>query len=88
MKVYLVNLIESERGWGSKIDEQYIFPTEELAIECAKLYNEKYNTGTTTPDWYMMMEYEGAVKVSKDQFNKFKYKGDLVSIPNDWVYTG
>ena len=42
MKVFLVNEIESEAGWGSKIDEQHIFPTADLAKEFVKAYNEAF----------------------------------------------
>lgn len=86
MKVFLVNCIESERGWGSKIDSQSIFPTEALAKDYCKIYNEKHNFTESIPDWYMLEEYVGEVNVNKTQFEKFKYKGNLVKIPDDWEF--
>ena len=43
MKVFLVNEIESEAGWGSKIDEQHIFPTADLTkkYDIRHLYENK-----------------------------------------------
>ena len=48
-----VSIIESERGWGQRIDEVKEFETEELAKKFVKEYNEKHNNQTTVPDWYM-----------------------------------
>jgi len=48
-KVYI---IESERGWGQRIDETKEFDTEEAAIAFCKDYN-KDNTADSAPDWYM-----------------------------------
>jgi hypothetical protein len=47
-----VLIIESERGWGQKIDEEKEFDTLELANAFIKEYNSK-NTETVVPDWYM-----------------------------------
>ncbi len=56
-KVYI---IESEAGWGQKVDETKEFPTREEAIEWAKAYNNKHNPPRdTTPSWYMYAEVEG-----------------------------
>ena len=48
-KVYI---IESERGWGQRVDETREFDTKELAIAFCEDYN-KDNTLNVTPDWYM-----------------------------------
>lgn len=47
-----VQVIESERGWGSKIDETKIF--NNLA-DAEKFVNEfnSHNTESSAPDWYM-----------------------------------
>lgn len=50
-----VAIIESERGWGRKIDEIKTFPTLDKAQAFIKEYNS-YNTSTTAPDWYMQAE--------------------------------
>ena len=56
---YRVDIIESERGWGSKIDESIYFDNEVEAKEYAADYNRKYNTTTDVPDWYMRADYVG-----------------------------
>jgi hypothetical protein len=57
---YRVDLIESERGWGSKIDEVLYFDNEEEAREYARAFNAR-NTAATAPDWYMRADYRGRV---------------------------
>ena len=62
---FRVDIIESERGWGSKIDESIYFDNEAEARKYANDYNEKYNPplkpGESVPDWYMIARYEGKV---------------------------
>jgi hypothetical protein len=58
---FRVDIIESERGWGSKIDETKYFDDEQEARKFAINYNEKYNTATEVPDWYMYAQYVGRV---------------------------
>jgi hypothetical protein len=55
---YRVDLIESERGWGSKIDETVYFDNEAEARKYCEDFNAQ-NTATTVPDWYMRAEYRG-----------------------------
>ena len=50
---YRVDLIEYERGWGSKVDETIYFDNEAEAREYVRAFNAK-NTVTTVPDWYMI----------------------------------
>ena len=57
---YRVDLIEYERGWGSKIDETLYFDNEEEAREYVKTFNAR-NTATTVPDWYMIADYRGRI---------------------------
>jgi hypothetical protein len=55
MKKTKVAIIESERGWGSKIDEVKEFDTPEEA----KDFVTKFNAGNDkpeVPDWYMRAE--------------------------------
>jgi hypothetical protein len=54
-KVYM---IESERGWGQKVDEVKVFPTREEAVKFAEEYNKKYNPPGPVPDWYIRAEVE------------------------------
>ena len=57
---FKVNIIESERGWGSKIDESIYFDNAEEAKKYVREYNEKYNNKDYVPDWYMYAEYVGS----------------------------
>lgn len=57
---YRVDLIEYERGWGSKVDETLYFDNEEEAREYVKTFNAR-NTATTVPDWYMIADYRGRI---------------------------
>ena len=57
---YRVDLIEYERGWGSKIDETIYFDNEAEARQYCKDFNAK-NTATTVPDWYMIADYRGSM---------------------------
>lgn len=58
---YRVDIIESERGWGSKIDETIYFDNEAEARKYAIDYNNTYNTAIEVPDWYMRADYVGKV---------------------------
>jgi hypothetical protein len=59
-------IIESERGWGQKVDEVREFDTEKERDDFIKEFNS-HNTETSAPDWYMKAE-RGRDKVypSKD----------------------
>jgi hypothetical protein len=57
---YRVDLIEYERGWGSKIDETIYFDNETEARKYCEDFNSK-NTVETVPDWYMIADYRGKV---------------------------
>lgn len=59
---YRVVIIESERGWGQKIDEEIYFDNEAEARQYAIDYNKKHNTATEVPDWYMRADYAGKVR--------------------------
>lgn len=49
VKVYIM---ESERGWGQRVDEVKEFDTAVEADAFIEEYNSK-NTDTEVPDWYM-----------------------------------
>jgi hypothetical protein len=57
---YRVDLIEYERGWGSKIDETLYFDNEAEAREYCKNFNAR-NTAKEVPDWYMIADYRGSI---------------------------
>lgn len=50
-----VAIIESERGWGRKIDEVKEFPTRAEAEAFVTKFNSQ-NTADEVPDWYMVAE--------------------------------
>lgn len=50
-----VLIIESERGWGQKVDEVKEFDTLEEAEKFVKEFNS-YNNLKVVPDWYMYAE--------------------------------
>lgn len=62
---YSVDIIESERGWGSKLDETIYFDNEAEAKKYVEDYNAKYNpppkSGEMAPDWYMIAVYKGRI---------------------------
>lgn len=49
---FKVDIIESERGWGQKLDQTVLFETEEDAMSFINKYNAD-NNKDTVPDWYM-----------------------------------
>lgn len=52
MSKFTVTIIESERGWGQRVDEIKEFDSEDKALEFVEEFNSK-NTSETVPDWYM-----------------------------------
>ena len=58
-KTWRVDIVECERGWGSKVDETLYFDNEQEAKDYVKDYNEKYNPSGPAPDWYMVAQYVG-----------------------------
>lgn len=63
MSKHLVTLIESESGWGQRVDEIKRFDTEQEATDFVKEFNSK-NTADTAPDWYMVAVYSGMEKLN------------------------
>lgn len=58
---YKVVIIESERGWGQKVDEVKYFDNESDALKFVEQYNADLPPGPA-PDWYMIARYEGRVR--------------------------
>jgi hypothetical protein len=58
--MFKVKIIESERGWGSKIDEIKEFETREAALAFVKEYNkpndENWAKTHVVPDFYMQAD--------------------------------
>ena len=57
---YRVDIIESERGWGQRVDETLYFDNEAEAREYCRNFNAR-NTEAVAPDWYMRADYCGKV---------------------------
>jgi hypothetical protein len=57
---FKVQIMEYERGWGSKVDEDKFFDSAESAKAFCEKYNAQ-NTSATVPDWYMVAQYVGRV---------------------------
>lgn len=57
---YRVDIVEHERGWGSKIVNTVYFDNEEEARQHVLMYNSS-NTSKEVPDWYMIAEYRGKI---------------------------
>lgn len=49
---YEVCIIESERGWGQRVDEVRHFDSKKEADDFVKDYNKENNL-SVVPDWYM-----------------------------------
>lgn len=52
-------IIESESGWGSRVDETLEFETKEERDRYVKEYNDKHNPplpGGRVPSWYMVAQ--------------------------------
>ena len=57
IKVYI---IESERGWGQRVEEVKEFATSEEAEAFCRKYNSENNPPMDpAPDWYMYARMEG-----------------------------
>ncbi len=58
--MWKVEIIESERGWGRKIDEVKSFDSYDAAVAFQKEFNrpneEDYAKTKRVPDWYMQAE--------------------------------
>lgn len=55
---YRVDIMEFERGWGSRVDEILYFDNEAEALRYVTTFNA-VNTVPTAPDWHMVAEYCG-----------------------------
>ena len=58
---YRIYFIESERGWGMKVDDTKDFDTEDEARKFVKEYNDQHNPPGPVPDWYYMAMHYGPV---------------------------
>ena len=49
---FRVDIIESERGWGQRVDSQRFFDDANLAYKFVEEFNSK-NDQAVVPAWYM-----------------------------------
>ena len=61
-EAWAVDIIESERGWGSKVDEVKYFDNFDDAAEFVREFNSR-NTAASAPDWYMVASTPKLVKI-------------------------
>lgn len=54
-----VLIIESEKGWGQKVDAVMDFDSYDEAENYVRDYNRANNPEGPTPDWYMYARIEG-----------------------------
>lgn len=50
---WYVDLVEYERGWGSRVDETRVFDDYDEAKQFQEEFNS-HNTEDEVPDWYMV----------------------------------
>ena len=58
---FYVNLIESECGWGQRVDDTLYFDTVEEANEYVKRFNARNNLDHV-PSWYMYADVPLPIK--------------------------
>jgi hypothetical protein len=67
-----IAVIESEAGWGRKIDDWMVC----LSIEDAKAFEKEFNsenTQSSAPDWYMYVEGEiMPIELTDVQYSKLQ----------------
>ena len=74
MNAFRVEIIESERGWGSKVDDYMIC----LSQQDAELFKEEFNSfniSVTIPEWYMVASSISKIELNDAQLQKLnEYK--------------
>lgn len=76
-KVYVVNLVEYELGWGSKVFDTLYFKEELNAHKFILEHNSKNNL-KMTPDYYTKAEFKGAI-----QNSDFKLEDTIVAVESN-----
>lgn len=69
MKKFKVNIIESEAGWGSKIEDVEEFDTQEEADDFIVKFN-KQNNKDKVPAWYMRAEPANYTSIHSNPFRR------------------
>jgi hypothetical protein len=72
-----IPVIESERGYGSKVDDYMICKSVEDANTFIKEFNSK-NNESSTPDWYMYAEQTlDPIDLNDEQYNVLLSEGNV-----------
>ena len=71
MQAFKVEIIESERRWGSKVDDYMICLTEEEAKNFKEEFNS-FNISVSVPDWYMAATSISTIELNEKQYEKLK----------------
>lgn len=69
MEAFKVEIIESEREWGSKVDDYMICLTQEDAEMFREEFNS-FNISITIPDWYMVADSISKIELNDTQLQK------------------
>ncbi len=70
-----IAIIESESGWGRKVDDWMVCQSIEDANEFRIEFNSK-NTEESTPNWYMQVEGKPeTISLNEEQFSLLKSEG-------------
>jgi len=80
-KKHAVIIIESERGWGQRVDETRLFDTKQEAEAFCHKFNSS-NTEPTAPDWYMRADYAGLAEADEKAPEEKKTPKDAPKISN------
>jgi len=69
---YKIAIIESEKGWGRKIDDYMVCLSSEDCIVFKNEFNSE-NTQENAPDWYMQVEGNPSmIELSDNQYDKLQ----------------
>lgn len=75
MKAFKIAVLESERGWGSKIDDWMVCETREDCYRFREEFNSE-NTSETVPDWYMLcLDRIEPIDLTESQTKAFSDRG-------------
>lgn len=72
---YAVYIVESEAGWGQRVDETVYFDDKQKAILFVNDYN-KVNNAAAVPSWYMYAEYPQQIGVLPKGAEIYKILGN------------
>jgi len=76
-----ITVIESERGWGRKVDDYMVCTTQKETLDFKQEFNAK-NNKDVVPDYYMACEGEPMpIDLTEKQYDK------LVSDGRQWLST-